>query len=178
MPDLKKLCILLTAVLLLSGFTAWAEDGANLEVIRMDGVSVVMFTPEETLERVSHEAIMAKSAGADFTTPGLLTEIAEEAFAGIAAERVEITENVAIIRARAFADCKGLRQIAIPANVVTIEDSALAGCTNVTVYGQTGTEAERFAKAAGFAFVDLGTGTVPPPRPPEPPVTLPLVPRK
>jgi len=88
-----------------------------------------------------------------FTVPAALTEIGEEAFAGIAAECVQISDNVVNIGSRAFADCASLQQIAIPASVQTIADDALAGA-NVTVYGQAGTEAERFAEANGFGFVD------------------------
>ena len=86
------------------------------------------------------------------TLPAGLTEIGEEAFAGIAAEYVQVTENVVSIGSRAFADCGNLRETAIPAGVQTIADDALSGCTDVTVYGKTGSEAQRFAEANGFAF--------------------------
>lgn len=59
-----------------------------------------------------------------FTLPAALTEIDEEAFAGIAAEYVQVTENVTSIGSRAFADCKNLKQIAIPAGVQSIADNA------------------------------------------------------
>lgn len=86
--------------------------------------------------------------------PAFLTLIEESAFEGIDAQRVYISENVVSIEKRAFADCKDLREIFIPATVQSIDDTALAGCVNVTVYGTAGSEAQRFAIAAGFDFVD------------------------
>ena len=39
-----------------------------------------------------------------------------------------------------------------------VDDLALEGCENVTVYGSAGSEAERFATAAGFEFADSNAG--------------------
>ena len=183
---MKRICILLAAVLLLCLATnAWAEDGVNVEVIRMDGVSVVVLTPEETMVRARSFAMMAAAPNgtedAAFTLPQFLTIIEEEAFAGIAAEKVEVSENVVSIGVKAFADCPNLTEITIPANVLSVDDSALAGCSGVTVYGTAGTEAERFAKAAGFTFVDPNAEPETPSVPGDqerPPVELPFVPKK
>ena len=172
---MKKICILL-ALLLCLAVPALAEEGMNMEVIKMDGVSVVVFTPAETLRKARD---MAEEKGAGFALPQMLTAIGEEAFAGIAAETVEVSENVVSIGPRAFADCKNLREIIIPATVTAIDDSALSGCENVTVYGVKGSEAERFATENGFAFAEIGGGTpenLPAARE-EPPVQLPFVPR-
>ena len=92
------------------------------------------------------------SAEGGFTLPVALVTIGEEAFAGIPVSRVEFTENVKTIGPRAFADCKNLREFVVPATVESIDDTALAGCTNVTVYGDIGSEAERFASDNGFMF--------------------------
>ena len=180
---LKRTCMLMALALLLCAvLNAWAEGGVYVEVIRADGVSVVTLTPEETTERANSAAKGAwDERRADAVMPGSLTIIGEGAFEGISARCVEITENVAAIESRAFADCKNLREIHIPATVVKVDDHALDGCEKVTVYGVKGTETERFAKAAGFVFVDLGAGPEEPirtPAPPRPPVGLPLVPRK
>ena len=133
----------MTAILVLClCATAWAEKGVDVEVLKMDGVSVVIFTSLSGIE-----------------LPEMLTEIGEEAFKGISASCVEISPNVAFINARAFADCANLRQITIPADVQTIDDTALAGCSGVTIYGTAGTEAQRFARANGFDFVDPSAHT-------------------
>ncbi len=180
---MKKLCLILAVACLLAQCAcAWAETGVNVEVITADGVSVVVLTPEETMTRAG--SIVSNSADerrADLILPELLTLIEKGAFEGIAARRVEVSKNVVAIEARAFADCKFLREIHIPATVLKVDDLALEGCANVVVFGTTGTEAERFAKAAGFKFVDPGMGPEPPYSPFEPekpPVKLPLVPRE
>ena len=50
-----------------------------------------------------------------FRSPKCQVSSALLVFEGIAAENVEVTENVVAIEARAFADCLTLRQITIPA---------------------------------------------------------------
>ena len=177
---LKRTCMLVSLVLLLCvGPNAPAEGGVYVEVIRADGVSVVALTPDETAVSANGAAKGAwDERRADTVLPKSLKIIEEGAFEGISARCVEITENVEAIERRAFADCKYLREIYIPATVLKVDDFALEGCEKVTVYGEKGTEAERFAKAAGFRFVDPDegpSGPVRPPVPPQPPVELPLV---
>lgn len=179
---MKKLCLFLAAALLFAQCVcAFAEGGVNVEVMKADGVSVVVLTPEAVMLRARSLAMnAADERRADFVLPEFLTVIEESAFEGIAAERVEISANVVAIEGRAFADCKTLREIHIPATVLKVDDHALDGCKDVTVYGAKGTEAERFAKAAGFTFVDPDAepeAPVHPIEPEKPPVELPLVPR-
>ena len=159
---MKRLSVLLLALLLCA--VACAEGGLNVEVIKIDGVSVVVLTPEETVQ-FACMMFMADAQTAVLALPQSLTIIGEEAFAGIAAERVDVTENVVSIERRAFADCMGLREITIPATVFSIDDHALDGCGDVTVYGAQGSEAERFAHATGFAFVDPDAEPVTPAEP-------------
>ena len=97
---MKKLCFLLILALLLSlGASAFADS--SVELIYMDGIPVVVESPGLTAGESN-----AFDAGAGFTLPAALAAIGEEAFAGIDAARVEITENVISIGPRAFADCK------------------------------------------------------------------------
>ena len=175
---LKKRQIFITILLCLCMVSfALAEEGVNVEVIRMDGVSVVVLTPESTMERA--RGLLMGAPTEEFTFPEQLTIIEEEAFEGIAAERVDITSNVVRIEARAFADCPALREIHIPATVLEIDSEALAGCQGVKVYGESGSAAERFADAAGFDFVDTSEEPEPthPTRTPGGPVKLPPVKR-
>ena len=151
---MKKISILLILALLLClAPAALAEGGAQVEVMIADGASVVVLTPDELLVNASD----AYMSGEGFRLPGLLVRIEEEAFAGIAAERIEITKNVDVIEKRAFADCPNLREFVIPACVAEIDPEALAGCKDVTVYGCTET-ARAFAEAAGFKYVDANAG--------------------
>ena len=179
---MRRISILLATVLLLCISPAvQAANSVTIEVMTMDGISVVKLMPEETLffdDEVVMRGMPDKSVSKErFALPAFLTLIDEGAFEGIAARRVDISENVVAIGRRAFADCKGLREIHIPAAVLKVDDLALEGCKGVTVYGKAGSEAERFAKAAGFDFVDP-SGAVKPEEPGghmKPPVVLPFV---
>ena len=91
----------------------------------------------------------------DFTLPAALTDIGEEAFAGISAEVVWIPEGAASIGDRAFYGSASLRQIYIPDSVTAIGDEAFAGCAeNLAIFGKAGSEAERYAARQGFAFAE------------------------
>ena len=87
---------------------------------------------------------------------------------------MEITENVISIGPRAFADCKNLTELVIPATVQRIDDTALEGSAGVTVYGEAGSEAERFANANELPFIPANNDT-PVYQPAQPPVMLPYV---
>ena len=156
---MKKISILLILALLLClAPAALAEGGVQVEVMIADGASVVMLTPE-TLSMSASDTYMS---GESFRLPGLLVHIGEEAFAGIPAARVELTGSVVVVGKRAFADCPNLREFIIPECVAEIDPEALAGCTDVTVYGSTET-ARAFAAAAGFDYVDAngnGNGNI------------------
>ena len=144
---MKKLCFVLILALLLSlGASAFADN--SVEIVYIDGIPVVM----ETIGLTAGET-NAFDAGAYFILPAALAEIGEEAFAGIPASYIEITENVRSIGARAFADCENLTGLVIPATVQRIDDTALQGSSNAIVYGETGSEAQRFAEANGIDFV-------------------------
>ena len=96
----------------------------------------------------------ALAENAALVLPALLTGIEAEAFAGIGAQCVYIPESAQYIGDHAFAGCGQLREIHIPAAVTSIADNALESCEGVTVYGASGTEAQRFASDNGFGFVD------------------------
>ena len=165
---MKKLCFLLILALLLSlGASAFADNG--VEILFMDGTPVVVESPSLT----AGETAAYSAPGAGLTLPAALVAIEEEAFAGIDAARVEITENVVSIGPRAFADCKNLTELVIPATVQTIDDTALDGSLNVTIYGEADSEAQRFADANSIPFVP--SNEVSPIIIAQPPVTLPYV---
>lgn len=165
---MKKLCFLLVLALLLSlSASAFADN--SVEILYMDGTPVVVESPALT----AGETNAFNAPGAGLTLPAALVAIEEEAFAGIDAGRVEITENVISIGPRAFADCKNLTELVIPATVQRIADDALEGSTNVTIYGESGSEAQRFADANSIPFVP--SNEVTPIIIAQPPVTLPYV---
>lgn len=128
---------------------------------RADGTGI-SYGDEEPLTSPTANTLYAQwnaFGPAAFIIPADVTTIEASAFEGIAAESVEIGENVQSIGARAFADCSGLREIFIPASVLHIDDSAFAGCEDVTVYGVEETEGERIADLHGFPFINLNAQT-------------------
>ena len=78
------------------------------------------------------------------------------------------------IGARAFADCENLTGLVIPATVESIDDTALDGSVNATVYGEAGSEAQRFAEANDLPFIPANNDA-PVYQPAQPPVMLPYV---
>ena len=165
---MKKLCVLLVLALLLSlSASAFADN--SVEILYMDGTPVAVESPALT----AGETNAFNAPGVGLTLPAALVAIEEEAFAGIDAGRVEITENVVSIGPRAFADCKNLTELVIPATVQIIDDTALEGSENVTIYGEADSEAQRFADANNLPFVP--SNEVTPIIIAQPPVTLPYV---
>ena len=90
----------------------------------------------------------------DGVLPSALTEIGEEAMAGCAFEAVYIPSGVTEIGTRAFAGSPNLAYVYIPASVTSIASDAFWQVTGLTVIGQAGSEAEDFADAQGFAFIE------------------------
>ena len=92
-------------------------------------------------------------AAPDFTLPAALTEIGEEAFAGGAFRFALLPEGAASIGARAFAGCPALNYVYIPGSVTAIADDAFDTASGLTIFGKSGSAAETYAKAHGFAFI-------------------------
>jgi hypothetical protein len=98
---------------------------------------------------------------ADLVLPKALTEIGEEAFCGNQSASVYLQDGVTTIGERAFADCGNLRSIRIPASVTSIAENAFEGCrADLTVYGQSRSQAQQFAKEKGFSFIPEDNGDI------------------
>lgn len=70
---------------------------------------------------------------------------------------VTIPSNVSRIASDAFAYNLYIKTVIIKDNVTTIDDSAFAGITTLTIVGKPGTVAETLAKNNKFKFVDIAT---------------------
>ena len=57
-----------------------------------------------------------------------------------------IPDSVTSIGNEAFGWCESLRSVTIPDSVTSIGDSAFRDCWSLTIYGEVGSEAERYAK--------------------------------
>ena len=135
-------------------FKAWSVKIGDAEAVEKQPGKGITVTADTIVTALWEDASGADDNQGVFILPQSLTVIEANAFEGITATRVEMSENVVSIGSCAFANCPNLREIHIPAGVTSVDDHALDGCGDVTVYGVTGTEAERFANAAGFSFVD------------------------
>ena len=80
-----------------------------------------------------------------FTTPAALETIGEEAFCGIAAQVIRVSDQVTTIGDRAFADSL-VRQIYIPSSVTSMSGSAFDGCENVTIFSTEDSEGYSYAQ--------------------------------
>lgn len=65
---------------------------------------------------------------------------------------VVIPEGVKIIGENAFDGCSSLEKITIPKSVTKIGDYAFWYCPKVTIYGESGSYAEQYAKENGIPF--------------------------
>ncbi len=91
----------------------------------------------------------------NFVLPSNTVTIEEEAFSGIAAVGVRISDAVTTIDARAFAGCSHLEMVWIPSGVTSIDASAFEGCENLMIYGESGSAAESFAQTQGYVFINV-----------------------
>jgi len=65
---------------------------------------------------------------------------------------VEIPDSITTIEDEAFYYCKSLTDITIPRSVTSISSTAFFGCDNLTIYGETGSYAETYAKSNNIQF--------------------------
>ena len=86
------------------------------------------------------------------TLPAGIKTIEEQAFAGIAAEVIEIPEGCTSIESEAFLNCKALVKLYIPASVNQIAFDAFVGCDNLVIYAPEGSTAIKLAKRLSIAY--------------------------
>ena len=70
-------------------------------------------------------------------------------------EYVDIAPGCTHLGYRAFGNCKNLREITIPATVRQIGGECFLNCNKLTIRGERGSYAERYAAAQKIPFVDL-----------------------
>ena len=64
---------------------------------------------------------------------------------------VRCPEGTVEIQRRAFADCKQLRDIYLPASVQSIAEDAFSGTENLTIHTAEGSAAAEWAQSHGYA---------------------------
>ena len=89
--------------------------------------------------------------------PSGLTNIGNWAFelcSGLT--RLELPSGVVSIGDYAFESCIELSRIELPSTVTSIGECAFVYCSSLTIYGETGSYAERYAKENDIPFEPLG----------------------
>ena len=92
-----------------------------------------------------------------FRLPASLQEIGEEAFLGTDARAVILPDSAMTIGARAFAENPRLTLALLPRSVSFIAADAFDSCGSLLLLGETGSEAENYARRAGVPFVPART---------------------
>ena len=87
--------------------------------------------------------------------PASTTEIGEEAFAGVAAQRIDLPEGIESIGSRAFADSDSLCFVIIPEAKVQIDSTAFQNSPYVRIAAPANGTVEEFANSAGITFLPL-----------------------
>ena len=129
----------------MTGITAYAGGAAS------DKAGYLVYvTPEGEMRMI----VMPTYGTPDFTLPAFLTEVDEEAFAGIAATVVYIPDGCVVLGNRAFEGCASLEQIRIPAGCALGED-VFDGCGTVFMFGTRGSPAEAYCLShANCVFIE------------------------
>ena len=84
--------------------------------------------------------------------PENLSQIGEEAFAGMPAQEFVLPDTVETIESKAFAGCSNLLLINLP-DGVRIADDAFADCEHLTIICTENSSAQAYAEAHDIAYV-------------------------
>ncbi|MCL2816405.1 MAG: leucine-rich repeat protein [Oscillospiraceae bacterium] len=102
------------------------------------------------------------------TIPDSVKTISREVFSDCASLiSIVIPDGVKSIENWTFSDCASLESVVIPYSVTNIVDNAFVGCKKLTLYGKSGSYAEKFAKENNMKFIvgNPSDMTVPTPEP-------------
>lgn len=149
------------------------------KLVIKDGVKYIAaqaFDNEKLTEVIIPDSVEVLGDGAFYRCSDLksvtfgtgITTIKGNAFYGCASlETVKLSEGLKVIDEFAFYECGNLKSITVPESVVEIGDYALGyvydydiiqniGVEGFTIYGKSGSAAEKYAVANGFEFVAEG----------------------
>jgi hypothetical protein len=101
----------------------------------------------------------ALDSTAVFTLPASLKVIEDEAFEGVSAETVILSDSTESIGARAFADNGALKAVHVSESLFYIGDNAFEGSYRVMIVGSEGSYAAAWARMHNVAFMPEETST-------------------
>ena len=85
--------------------------------------------------------------------PTSVTRIEDEAFAGGGFTFVKLSDQTVSVGKRAFANCRNLRYVYIPAAITSIDSSAFDSEAELTILGEAGSAAEKIAWELWLDFI-------------------------
>ena len=134
---------------------AWSASSGSINedgLLHAAGAGIISVTcvPQDAASHTIR--VLVRDPALEFTLPGALRIIEDEAFASVSLMRAIDLRGAAItgIGSRAFADCANLDYICIPDTVTSIAADAFDGCTNLTICCTEGSAAQAAAKQSGI----------------------------
>ncbi len=116
-----------------------------------------------TLTKIGKEAFCGCYRMQSLTLPKNLTEIGEGAFSGCTSLKSMVFPNtLKSIEINAFFSCKKLESAVIPKSVTSIGNAAFTNCEALTIYGNSGSCAETYAKAHSIKFSKIFDSSIVP----------------
>ena len=125
-------------------FVGWAESASAVTAV---------YQPGDTFSQNADTTLYAVWEIPDFILPASLTSIQDEAFAGGAFHFVKLSERTLSIGEDAFANCRNLLYIYIPAATEDINQKAFGETPTLSIIGQSGSAAEEFALRHNCPFI-------------------------
>lgn len=141
-------------------------DGTEATVLFYTGSMTDLVIPEVidgyTITGIGNYAFTDVNGLTKVTLPSTLKVIGKHAFSYTGLQEIEIPDGVFNIGPNAFRECYSLTKATIPASVTNITSSAFRDCGDgFTIYGYTGSAAEKYATEENYLFVALDGGENP-----------------
>lgn len=132
------------------------DQGDNL-TFRITSDGEMLIKGEGNLEW-SYEATMYTQGAKTITFQDGITSINAYAFVYyFNLETITIPDTVTEIGSNAFRQCENLKSVIIPDSVTKIGEDAFTGCPELTICGNAGSAAEKYAADNGIAFSLIGS---------------------
>lgn len=132
------------------------------KVFEGDGVSIYCYDGSAAHSYAKNNGISCRLLNSplidpDFTVPSDVITIEPEAFSGIKAKRIKLSERIETIDSKAFSNCSSLTQIYIPSSCTTIALDAFEDVNGLMIFGNEGSYAESYAHNNGFVFMGVSS---------------------
>lgn len=107
----------------------------------------------DSLQKIGNGAFGKCNTLTSVEIPDSVTVIEKRAFRWCEAlQKVNLSKNITKIDMLTFDGCVSLEEIHIPESVVEIDELAFTGCDKLTIYGKSGSCAEKFANQNDIPF--------------------------